>query len=579
MKKFPSIIALICIIVYVGAVVFSAYGIYRGVEQQKALARQELDGLAAMISQNSFIEEQSRRMIQERAETNRALEGIIITGSSGLPFVYEKEQGKTVDREGDNPRFVKRFGLVDLPAQPVDVAGLRNVTVHAVYNPLQYENFMELLKRSLTAILGALVLAFFTLILQAIFGGRKARVKTAPERKVKKSRTEEKPPEPSDDAEFSDFIAEGAESGGSEEAAFGLEDDFSLPAEEPPAENAGDPFDFEGFDDFAGISSTADTDFGENGPAENTPDENFGLPGEEAPAESEESFDLPVEEAPAESDENFELPAEENLELPPEEPLDESFDLPVEEAPDESPGETAPAGEDFSLPADEDFDLPMEEPPGENLELSEEESASDEAVAADKAAAADETAAVDETVPAEEAVQADLPIDKTAPGDFSPESGLNRESGVLEKLEAELQSPEEGDVTALLLECGETVECDGERYKKLAGEALDFFGLEGLTFERGDRGIAVIIPGENLDGGIAKAGAFLSRITQNLPEVFKAKTDLRIGLSSRAGRLVGAERLLLEASTALNKARTGSDPIIAFRIDPEKYREFIRKRS
>jgi hypothetical protein len=53
--------------------------------------------------------------------------------------------------------------------------------------------------------------------------------------------------------------------------------------------------------------------------------------------------------------------------------------------------------------------------------------------------------------------------------------------------------------------------------------------------------------------------------------------DLLVGISSRAGRKVTAERLINEAETALLKARTEKDhSVVAFRADPEKYRDFVK---
>ena len=129
----------------------------------------------------------------------------------------------------------------------------------------------------------------------------------------------------------------------------------------------------------------------------------------------------------------------------------------------------------------------------------------------------------------------------------------------------------------ILLECAENVYCDDALYQRFADEALDFFDLKDLTFERGRRGVALVIPDMTLDQGIASAGEFHSRILKNLAGHFKDKTDLRAGLSSRSGRLVNAERLLFEASNALKKAE--SQPIVAFRSNPEKFREFIKKTS
>ncbi len=53
---------------------------------------------------------------------------------------------------------------------------------------------------------------------------------------------------------------------------------------------------------------------------------------------------------------------------------------------------------------------------------------------------------------------------------------------------------------------------------------------------------------------------------------------LTIGLTTRAGRLIPAHRMLNEASAALKKTwEEHTDNIVAFRVNPEKYRKFIVK--
>ncbi|HOX91705.1 MAG TPA: hypothetical protein PLC54_02200, partial [Spirochaetales bacterium] len=52
--------------------------------------------------------------------------------------------------------------------------------------------------------------------------------------------------------------------------------------------------------------------------------------------------------------------------------------------------------------------------------------------------------------------------------------------------------------------------------------------------------------------------------------------ELFMGISSRSGRLVDADRLVGEAFAALNKARDERDThIMAFRPDPEKFRAYL----
>ena len=52
--------------------------------------------------------------------------------------------------------------------------------------------------------------------------------------------------------------------------------------------------------------------------------------------------------------------------------------------------------------------------------------------------------------------------------------------------------------------------------------------------------------------------------------------SITIGISSRTGRLISGERLITEAEQAQKHAEEdATSPVIAFRVNPEKYRNFI----
>ena len=90
--------------------------------------------------------------------------------------------------------------------------------------------------------------------------------------------------------------------------------------------------------------------------------------------------------------------------------------------------------------------------------------------------------------------------------------------------------------------------------------------------------MTVILPGVGLDIAIGKAEKFYQRISEKFPNSFGMESSLNIGLSSRSGRLLNGDRLMLEASQALKKAKSDSKTsIIAFKSDPDKYRDFISK--
>ena len=58
------------------------------------------------------------------------------------------------------------------------------------------------------------------------------------------------------------------------------------------------------------------------------------------------------------------------------------------------------------------------------------------------------------------------------------------------------------------------------------------------------------------------------------------KKSLGIGLTTRAGRLIPAYRMIEEAAAAIDKAtQEGGDPIVAFRVNPDKYRRCLARLS
>jgi len=117
-------------------------------------------------------------------------------------------------------------------------------------------------------------------------------------------------------------------------------------------------------------------------------------------------------------------------------------------------------------------------------------------------------------------------------------------------------------------------------YSRLAADAARFFSSREFVCERGERGLSIICPGLSLDMGFLNATEFHNRVLGKYPAVFRQKTDLCMGISARSGReLVNAARLVFEAEEALERALM--DPvshIIAFRVDPDKYRAFMEGR-
>ncbi|AEF85055.1 hypothetical protein TREPR_2500 [Treponema primitia ZAS-2] len=178
------------------------------------------------------------------------------------------------------------------------------------------------------------------------------------------------------------------------------------------------------------------------------------------------------------------------------------------------------------------------------------------------------------------------PPEQGGPQPEPARSAAGKEEDAKGRLEEELRrcSSTAEDLTFVLLElsltAGFSVGDDDQVYRKFAGLVIQFFNNPGLNFEWGTRGIAVILPNVSLEDGFARADKFHKQILSGLPAIFPHRNDLRIGLAARTGRALAADRLILEASKALERTQTEPDsPIVAFKSDPEKYRAYIKSRG
>jgi GGDEF domain-containing protein len=168
-------------------------------------------------------------------------------------------------------------------------------------------------------------------------------------------------------------------------------------------------------------------------------------------------------------------------------------------------------------------------------------------------------------------------------GLYSPASGLGWESYMKERLDAEIarSASFEQDLSLLVFRHDGLTERD-DSYPAIGALIKDFFSFRDLAFERGDDGFSIILP--NIDSAHAlRMAEEFNRKLAFLAEGDFAELELLpvyMGISSRAGRLVDAARLIGEAATALEKARREKDSrIVAFRPDPDKYRLFLASKG
>ncbi|MCK5674761.1 MAG: hypothetical protein KAH95_15380 [Spirochaetales bacterium] len=102
------------------------------------------------------------------------------------------------------------------------------------------------------------------------------------------------------------------------------------------------------------------------------------------------------------------------------------------------------------------------------------------------------------------------------------------------------------------------------------------FPFHDLIFRYDDNIFGILLPNTDLEQGIHQIEIFdqifVSSSTKSL------KFPIMFGLSSRNGRLISGNIILKEAKAALLKAKSDNDfPIMGFRPNPARYREYISK--
>jgi GGDEF domain-containing protein len=167
-------------------------------------------------------------------------------------------------------------------------------------------------------------------------------------------------------------------------------------------------------------------------------------------------------------------------------------------------------------------------------------------------------------------------------GLYSPASGLGWESYMRDRLDAELSRSAsfEQDLSLVVFAYDGLSSGDAD-YAKISATIKELFSFRDLAFERVD-GFAIILPNSDSVHAMRMAEEFNKKL------VYLAAGDyaelgllpMYMGISSRAGRLVDAQRLVEEAEAALERARNEKDThIVAFKPDPDKYRLYLASKG
>ena len=170
-------------------------------------------------------------------------------------------------------------------------------------------------------------------------------------------------------------------------------------------------------------------------------------------------------------------------------------------------------------------------------------------------------------------------IDETSPFDddkSKDEIKLKEESTLVATLEEELvnAASSEQDLSLFIIRAAELSRTQSEEFgiDKLLLTTVE---ERGFAFTYGQDSYALLLKNMKLDDALVEAEKLLESVLQALHEN-EHTNFVSIGISSRTERLISAGRLLTEAAEAQkHAAEDPSSPIIAFRVNPEKYRNFI----
>ncbi|MBQ2601417.1 MAG: GGDEF domain-containing protein [Treponema sp.] len=161
-------------------------------------------------------------------------------------------------------------------------------------------------------------------------------------------------------------------------------------------------------------------------------------------------------------------------------------------------------------------------------------------------------------------------------GLFSPSTGFCWEEYMIPRLDSELMRAAASDQDLALLSLSiPGLDWTSESGKAVSSIIQNTFRFRDMIFEYGDTGCTAIVQGRN--------GKQIHDMAENLHTDIIAELARRreyrivsIGIANRSLRLISGTRLANESEQALLRAQGDTDsPIVEFRINFDKYREFI----
>lgn len=163
---------------------------------------------------------------------------------------------------------------------------------------------------------------------------------------------------------------------------------------------------------------------------------------------------------------------------------------------------------------------------------------------------------------------------------FNTSTGFCFESNLLTRLDSELARASSSQIElSLVLIQIPGLKLDSDCGVEVCKRILEIFHYRDMLFEYKTDGIAVIFSNSDIDKAMESSETIFAEICSILRK-HSFSTKPLFGIASRSLRFISGERLMTEAEQALFHAKEDpANPIIAFRVNPEKYRKFMASKS
>ena len=172
------------------------------------------------------------------------------------------------------------------------------------------------------------------------------------------------------------------------------------------------------------------------------------------------------------------------------------------------------------------------------------------------------------------------PVLKSTDDMFNSGTGFCVEKYLTTRLDSELARASSGELDLSLI----LIRIKGLSLQEPCGmeickQILDIFHYRDMLFEYKTDGIAVIFSNSDIDKAMESCESIYAEICSTLNKYEKMMKPV-FGIASRSLRFISGERLITEAEQALlHAAEDAESPIIAFRVNPEKYRQYMASKE